>query len=93
MTPAELAALLISAAIKLKSAGMVLDKDPSENFNDLATLVSIAYAENQAGENIGTGQSILLDEKGKQEQSFGPFQVNKFCSKTRLVAQARVSCK
>ena len=78
MTPAELAALLISAAVKLKSAGMVLDKDPSENFNDLATLVSIAYAENQQGENIGTGQSTLLDKKGKQEQSFGPFQVNKF---------------
>ena len=78
MTPAELAALLISAAIKLKSAGMVLDKDPSQNFNDLATLVSIAYAENQQGENIGTGQSTLLDKKGKQEQSFGPFQVNKF---------------
>ena len=40
MTPAELAALLIRAAVKLKSAGMVLDKDPSENFNDLAKAVN-----------------------------------------------------
>ena len=55
MTPAELAALLISAAIKLKSAGMVLDKAPSENFNHLATLVSIANPETQQGENNGTG--------------------------------------
>ena len=78
MTPAELAALLISAAIKLKSAGMVLDKDPSENFNDLATLVSIAYAESEQGNKIGTGQSILEDEEGNREQSFGPFQVNEF---------------
>lgn len=78
MTPAELAALLISAAVKLKSAGMVLDKDPSENFNDLATLVSIAYAESEQGDKIGTGQSILEDEEGNREQSFGPFQVNEF---------------
>lgn len=78
MTPAELAALLISAAVKLKSAGMVLDKDPSENFNDLATLVSIAFAESEQGDKIGTGQSILKDEEGNREQSFGPFQVNKF---------------
>ena len=78
MTPAELAALLISAAVKLKSAGMVLDKDPSENFNDLATLVSIAFAESEQGDKIGTGQSILKDEEGKREQSFGPFQVNEF---------------
>ena len=78
MTPAELAALLISAAIKLKSAGMVLDKDPSENFNDLATLVSIAFAESEQGDKIGSGQSILKDEEGNREQSFGPFQVNEF---------------
>lgn len=78
MTPAELAALLISAAVKLKSAGMVLDKDPSENFNDLATLVSIAFAESEQGDKIGSGQSILKDEEGNREQSFGPFQVNEF---------------
>lgn len=78
MTPAELAALLISAALKLKSAGMVLDKDPSENFNDLATLVSIAFAESEQGDKIGSGQSILKDEEGNREQSFGPFQVNEF---------------
>jgi hypothetical protein len=78
VTPAEMAALLISAAVKLKSAGMVLDKDPSENFNDLATLVSIAFAENEQGENIGTGQSTLLDDEGEREMSFGPFQVNEF---------------
>jgi len=78
VTPAELAALLISAAIKLKSAGMVLDKDPSENFNDLATLVSIAFAESEQGDKIGSGQSILKDEEGNREQSFGPFQVNEF---------------
>ena len=62
---------------------MPLEVDPSENFNDLATLVSIAFAESQQGENIGTGQSILTDEEGNREQSFGPFQVNKFWYKDR----------
>ena len=83
MTPAQLAGLLIAAATQLKSAGMPLEVDPSENFNDLATLVSIAFAESQQGENIGTGQSILTDEEGNREQSFGPFQVNKFWYKDR----------
>lgn len=78
MTPLELAALLISAANTLKSAGMELEKDPSKNFSDLATLVAIAYGENESGENIGTGQSTLLDEEGKREVSFGPFQINEF---------------
>lgn len=78
MTPVELAALLIAASTQLKAAGMTLDKDPSENFSDLATLVSIAYAENEQGENIGTGQSVITDEQGKREVSFGPFQINEF---------------
>ena len=83
MTPAQLAALLIVAATELKAAGMTLEKDPSENFSDLATLISIAYAENEAGMNIGTGQSTLVDEKGRREVSFGPFQINEFWYKDR----------
>lgn len=78
MTPLELAALLISAANTLKSAGMELEKDPSKNFSDLATLIAIAYGENESGENIGTGQSTLVDEEGNREVSFGPFQINEF---------------
>ena len=83
MTPAQLAVLLIAAATELKAAGMTLEKDPSENFSDLATLISIAYAENEAGMNIGTGQSTLVDEEGKREVSFGPFQINEFWYKDR----------
>jgi len=83
MTPLELAAMLITAATTLKNAGMTLEKDPSKNFSDLATLVAIAYAENEQGENIGTGQSTLVDEEGKQELSFGPFQINRFWYKDR----------
>lgn len=79
MTPLELAAMLITAANTLKAAGMELDKDPSKNFSDLATLVAIAYAESEKGEGIGTGQSTIVDEEtGKREVSFGPFQVNEF---------------
>ena len=78
MTPLELAAILITAATSLKDEGMELEIDPSANFMDLATLVAIAYAENEQGENIGSGQSTLKDEEGKREVSFGPFQINKF---------------
>ena len=82
MTPLELAAILITAATSLKDEGMELEIDPSANtakgFSDLATLVAIAYAENEQGENIGSGQSTLKDEEGKREVSFGPFQINKF---------------
>tara|TARA_B100000029_G_scaffold502619_1_gene578174 strand:+ start:2346 stop:3092 length:747 start_codon:yes stop_codon:yes gene_type:complete len=78
MTPLELAIILITAATSLKDAGMELEIDPSANPMDLATLVSIAYAENEQGENIGSGQSILRDKEGKREVSFGPFQINKF---------------
>ena len=78
MTPLELAAMLIVAATTLKEAGMPLEKDPSKNFSDLATLVAIAYGENEQGETIGTGQSTLTDEEGNREISFGPFQINKF---------------
>lgn len=79
MTPLELAAMLITAANTLKAAGMELDKDPSKNFSDLATLVAIAYAESEKGEGIGTGQSTIVDEEtGKREVSFGPFQINEF---------------
>lgn len=78
MSPVELAALIISAATNLKAAGMTLEKDPSEDFNALATLVAIAYAENEQGENIGSGQSREVDDQGKREVSFGPFQINEF---------------
>lgn len=78
MTPLELAAMLIAAANTLKSAGMELEKDPSKNFSDLATLVAIAYGENESGEKIGSGQSTLVDEEGNREVSFGPFQINEF---------------
>jgi len=74
VTALELAALLIAAATQLKAAGMELEKDPSTNFNDLATLVSIAYAES----GFDTGQSNEITPSGKREKSFGPFQVNKF---------------
>lgn len=78
MSPVELAALIISAATNLKAAGMTLKEDPSEDFNALATLVAIAYAENEQGENIGSGQSREVDDQGKREVSFGPFQINEF---------------
>jgi len=78
MSPVELAALIISAATNLKAAGMTLEEDPSEDFNALATLVAIAYAENEQGENIGSGQSREVDDEGKREVSFGPFQINEF---------------
>jgi hypothetical protein len=78
MSPVELAALIISAATNLKAAGMTLEEDPSEDFNALATLVAIAYAENEQGENIGSGQSREVDDQGKREVSFGPFQINEF---------------
>ena len=74
MTPLELAAMLITAATTLKDAGMPLEKDPSKNFSDLATLVAIAYGENEQGDRIGTGQSTLTDEEGNREISFGPFK-------------------
>lgn len=77
MSPIELAGLIITAATNLKAAGMTLEQDPSEDFNALATLVAIAYAENEQGENIGTGQSRER-QNGKREVSFGPFQVNEF---------------
>jgi len=78
MTPLELAAMLITAATTLKDAGMPLEKDPSKNFSDLATLVAIAYGENEQGDRIGSGQSTLVDDEGNREISFGPFQINKF---------------
>ncbi len=83
MTPLELAIMLITAATSLKDAGMELEVDPSTNFMDLATLVAIAYAENEQGENIGSGQSTLKDEEGNLEISFGPFQVNEFWYKDK----------
>ena len=87
MTPLELAAILITAATSLKDEGMELEIDPSANFMDLATLVAIAYAENEQGENIGTGQSILKDEEvydpydDVKESEFDDFDKYLICQK------------